>query len=84
MKNYIKLMIAVLSIVSLLMVVPQYSLSQAPPPPPEDEEGYGHGSSHDSPPPEGGSAPLGSGVAILLAMGAGYGVWKYRKEMKKE
>ena len=42
-------------------------LAQGPPPPPPD----GHGATGNQP-PTGGNAPIGSGLAILLAMGAAY------------
>lgn len=52
--------------------------SQEPPPPP----GGGHGQSGNQTP--GGSAPIGSGVALLVALAAGYGakkVWDARKRL---
>ncbi len=36
--------------------------------------------------PVGGGAPIGSGIAVLLSLGAAYGgkkVWEYRKKMEK-
>lgn len=78
-------MVAVFSIALLLTSFPSIVKSQGPPPPPADEEqGGGHGSNNNEPPPDGGSAPLGSGVGILIAMAAGYGIWKYRKSGKAE
>lgn len=44
--------------------------AQEPPPPP----GGGHGQSGNQTP--GGSAPLGSGIALLLTLAAGYGAKK--------
>ncbi|KAF0200170.1 MAG: hypothetical protein FD170_3723 [Bacteroidetes bacterium] len=41
--------------------------AQGPPPPPPD----GHGATGNQP-PTGGNAPIGSGMAILLALGAAY------------
>lgn len=43
-------------------------MAQTDPPPPP---GGGHGGDEDSPP--GGGAPIGSGLAILLGLGAAYG-----------
>ncbi len=84
MKNHMKLAVALLCTVLLIFIITPELKSQGPPPPPKDEEhNIGHGSDHDNPPPDGGSAPLGSGVAILLTMGAGYGIWKYRQSGKQ-
>jgi len=55
--------------------------AQNPPPPP----GIGHGSATNQP---GGSAPIGSGIGILLALGAAYGgkkiykVWKNKENLE--
>lgn len=51
-------------------------LAQDPPPPPNPTGG-------NTGNPLGGGAPVGSGLAILLALGAGYGIRKIYK-MKKE
>lgn len=54
--------------------------SQDPPPPP----GGGHGQSGNQTP--GGSAPLGSGIALMLAMATAYGakkVWDNRNKTDK-
>jgi hypothetical protein len=52
-------------------------LAQGPPDPPEDP-GDGGG-------PVGGSAPIGSGIAILLTLGAAYGGRKvYKAFMDKD
>jgi len=50
-------------------------LAQAPPPPPPD-----HGSTGNQ---NGGSAPVGSGIFILLGLGAAYG-GKKLYDLKKE
>lgn len=55
------------------------AFAQVPPPPP----GGGHGESGNQ---EGGGAPIGSGIGILLSMGAAYGVRKiyiFRKEKEE-
>jgi hypothetical protein len=50
--------------------------AQDPPPPPPPNGGQGGNQA-------GGAAPLGSGIALLLTLGAGYGakkVYNFRKE----
>ncbi|MDP3462010.1 MAG: hypothetical protein Q8S18_04375 [Bacteroidales bacterium] len=50
-------------------------LAQVPPPPP----GGGHGGGDNQP---GGGAPIGSGIGILLALGAAYGGKKVYRAFK--
>jgi len=45
-------------------------ISQTPPPPPDNPSNNGNG------PVGGGGAPIGSGIELLLLMGAGYGIKK--------
>jgi len=45
-------------------------MSQTPPPPPDDPSLGGTNG------PVGGGAPVGSGIELLLLMGAGYGIKK--------
>ncbi len=52
--------------------------AQVPPPPPEG----GHGQSGNQEP--GGGAPIGSGLGILLALGAAYGGRKVYKAFQKQ
>ncbi len=52
--------------------------AQVPPPPPEG----GHGQSGNQEP--GGGAPIGSGLGILLALGAAYGGRKVYVAFKKQ
>jgi hypothetical protein len=58
-------------------------LAQVPPPPPG---GHGQGGNQ----PAGGGAPIGSGIGILLALGAAYGgkkiyqAWKTREEQLED
>jgi hypothetical protein len=55
------------------------AFAQVPPPPP----GGGHGGSGNQ---EGGGAPIGSGIGILLSLGAAYGARKiyiFRKEKEE-
>jgi len=54
-------------------------LAQGPPPPPGDPNSGGG--------PVGGNAPIGSGIAILLSLGAAYGgrkVYKYWQSQKED
>lgn len=56
-----------------------------PPPPPGGTDGPTNGTGGDT--PLGGTAPVGGGVAMLLAMGAAYGgkkYYDYRKKLKNE
>ncbi|MBU2650904.1 MAG: hypothetical protein KKA81_08210 [Bacteroidetes bacterium] len=53
----------------------QIFASSPPPPPP------GHGSSGNVP---GGGAPIGSGLAVLLGLGAAYGGFRFYKQWKRE
>ena len=65
----------------LAFLISNQLLAQGAPPPPPD----GHGG--DTNQPAGNGAPIGSGVAILLALGAAYGgkkVWEYRKRSMAE
>jgi len=52
------------------------SLAQSPPPPPGD-----HGSTGNQDPR---GAPIDGGLGILLALGAGYGVYKLYRARKKQ
>jgi hypothetical protein len=57
---------ALILMLGIMLVDPAYGQSGDPPPPPG-----GHGSTQNQPP--GGGAPVGSGLVILLALGAAYG-----------
>ena len=46
-----------------------FAMAQGPPPPP----GGGHGQTGNQAPANGGSAPIGGGIAILLSLGAAWG-----------
>jgi hypothetical protein len=75
MKTFIKILFLTLFTLNSILL-----FSQGAPPPPPD----GHGSSTNQDP--GGGAPIGSGVGILLALGAAYGgkkVWDYRKKLEE-
>ena len=54
--------------------------AQSPPPPPPPAGGHGQNTNQ---PNNGGGAPIGSGLAILLALGAGYGGKKLYDARKK-
>ena len=71
------------TIITILIVIASVTtsslLAQAPPPPPPD-----HGQTGNQ---NGGNAPVGSGVLILLGLGAVYGgkkVYDLKKEVLEE
>lgn len=55
------------------MAIAQTGFSQAPPPPPAEK-----GTNSNKAP----SAPIDGGVAMVLAMVAGYGAWKLYKRVR--
>jgi|AntRauTorcE11898_2_1112593.scaffolds.fasta_scaffold01732_3 hypothetical protein len=75
--------IKITTIAFLIFVLPLISLGQGSvPPPPSD-----HGQSDNQSPNDGGTAPIGGGVAMLLTMGAAYGgkkYYDYRKKLNNE
>ena len=78
MKTNIKI-IAIVLLIAVATFISSNAKADAPPPPPPE-----HGESGNVP---GGGAPIGNGLAILLSLGAGYGIKKfidYRKEKKEE
>lgn len=75
MKKYLFKTIFILS----FMIVSTTAWTQAPPPPPSG--GHGQGGNQTA----GDSAPIGSGIAILLSLGAAYGGRKvYKAWQEKE
>jgi hypothetical protein len=75
MKTLIKILFIILFALNTSLLFPQ----GAPPPPPS-----GHGSEINQ--PAGNGAPIGSGLGILLALGAAYGgkkVWDYRRKLEE-
>ena len=77
MKNLKKtLVITILCIIFGLFTITAFSQGPGAPPPPD------HGSEGTQ--NQGGRAPIGSGLAILLALGAGYGAKKYYDGRKKK
>lgn len=55
------------------------SESQGPPPPPaSDEPDRGHGSTFNQEPEEGGTAPISSGVFLLMGMAFAYSLYKFK------
>lgn len=74
MKTLIKILLIALFAFNTSLLFSQ----SAPPPPPS-----GHGQSGNQ--PAGNGAPIGSGLGILLALGAAYGgkkVWDYKLREK--
>ncbi|MBG0781446.1 MAG: hypothetical protein H0S84_04185 [Bacteroidales bacterium] len=74
-----KKIIAKLSLITTLTIASTALLAQGPPEPPSDPTGEG--------PVGGGGAPIGSGIAILLTLGAAYGgrkVYQYWQSQKEE
>ncbi len=65
-----------LSLILAFTIVSTALLAQGPPNPPENP-GNGGG-------PVGGPAPIGSGIAILLSLGAAYGGRKIYKAFKSK
>jgi len=76
MKTLVKILFLALFTLNAILLFSQ----GAPPPPPSE-----HGQTGKQP-ANGGGAPIGSGVGILLALGAAYGgkkVWDYRKKLEE-
>ena len=67
-------------ILTLFMGWGLLAMAQGPPPPP----GGGHGQNTNQPAGPGGGAPIGSGIAILLSLGAAWGGRKVYQAYKKE
>jgi hypothetical protein len=63
-------------VITAFLLIGNGLLAQVPPPPPGD-----HGESGNQP---GGGAPIGSGIGILLALGAAYGGRKVYKAFKNQ
>lgn len=68
-----------LIVVGLLIIVPVIMVSASAPPPPPPLGGGPGGSDI----PIGGAAPVGSGLVLLLSMGAAYGAKKVYDARKK-
>jgi hypothetical protein len=66
-----------LILVGLLLIVPVIFVSASAPPPPPPPGGPG------SDTPIGGPAPIGSGLVMLLSMGAAYGAKKVYDARKR-
>ena len=76
MKNLKKTLVITILCISLgLFTVTSFAQGPGAPPPPD------HGDIGNQ--KQGGGAPIGSGLAILLALGAGYGAKKYYDIRKK-
>jgi hypothetical protein len=65
-----------LILVGLLIIVPVIITSASSPPPPPPGPGTGEE-------PIGGAAPIGSGLVLLISMGAAYGAKKVYNARKK-
>jgi len=68
-----------LIIVGILIIVPVILATASAPPPPPDPIG-GPGTGHE---PIGGLAPIGSGIVMLISMGAAYGAKKIFNARKR-
>jgi hypothetical protein len=66
-------------LLGFLLVLSVSIFAQGTPPPPP---GQGHGTGNDA--PMGGGAPIGSGMAILISLGALYGGTKIYQWHKKQ
>ena len=77
MKYFSNKHLAVLTIAFLLLTSLPVFADDPPPPPPQ-----GHGQNGNQPP--GGGAPIGEGLAILLALGATYGYKKFKQSKKED
>ena len=80
MKYIIKTLTISLLITGATLISSSIYAQTDPPPPPET-----HGEAGNQPP--GGGAPIGSGLFILLSLGAAYGgkkIYNYRKKKSEE
>ena len=71
-----------ISVLIILFAINMYLPGQAPPPPGGDPTAHDSGQAPIG--ESGGGAPIGSGVALLLALGAAYGVKRYYSFKKAE
>lgn len=74
MKSNLKKMILIIALVVTPFIVNQ--VSAQPDTPGTGSSGGGHSM--------GGGAPIGSGIALLISLGAGYGIKKVYSHRKKE
>jgi hypothetical protein len=74
MKNKFKILAIALTL-GFIFGLSNISIPQPPPP-------SGHGQTGDATPSGGGAAPIGSGLIIMLGMGAAYGSKKLYKGWK--
>jgi hypothetical protein len=74
-----KKLVSLAMILMLTWYIANVTFAQGPPPPPSyDEQDLGHGSTMNQEPAQGGTAPIGSGILLLLTLGASYGFLKFR------
>ncbi|MBI9036530.1 MAG: hypothetical protein JEY97_00235 [Bacteroidales bacterium] len=78
MKTKFRILILSFLIAGATLISSNISAQTDPPPPPPS----GHGGSTNQTP--GGSAPVGSGLFILIGLGAIYGSKKYISKKKKD
>jgi hypothetical protein len=76
MKKAIKIVLRTVFFITFAITVTTLAAQPMPPEPGGDPSGGGNG-------PVGGYAPIGSGLIILLALGAGYGSKKVYDARKK-
>jgi len=76
-----KLIIKTFLALSLSLFVGMTAFAQGSPPPPPPGGGHGQSTNQDA---GGGGAPIGSGVGILLALGAAYGGRKIYSILKQQ
>ncbi len=77
MKKFAAIFSLILILLTATSVFNGAMASEPPPPPP------GHGETGNVTPP-GGGAPVGSGIALLISLGAAYGYKKYRSAQNED
>ncbi len=75
MKKFAAIFSLILILLTATSVFNGAMASDPPPPPP------GHGETGNVP---GGGAPVGSGIALLISLGAAYGYKKYRSAQNED
>lgn len=65
-----------ITLLSVLLLFNVNLKSQGPPQPPEE----GHGTTTNQSPTQGGSAPIGSGLMLMLGMGGAYTLIKVKRK----
>lgn len=70
-----KILFSILLSASLFLFTDSLRAQGAPPPPPDNQQNGNQ---------PGGGAPLDGGLALLLAAGSLYGLWKFQKHNKTD